>query len=159
MCDVKYAIFLYICNEFLSKIHFQLLSLHAPATESVIKLNKSTTLVHSSTAPLHHTMDKFKIIWTQVIRLLDNLCLTRKLLYAVCVRQVDIWMKVLNVHCMCTQFVFFFICLFFSILSVSSLSMYVFFCISFIICTVLLNMGTRLDGLIVLLVCLQCSCE
>ena len=36
-------------------------------------------------------------------------------------------------YCMCTQFVFF-ICLFFYILSVSSLSMYVFFCILFIIC-------------------------
>ena len=39
----------------------------------------------------------------------------------------------LSRYCMCTQFVFFsFVC--FSILSVSSLSMYVFFCISFIIC-------------------------
>ena len=51
----------------------------------------------------------------------------------------------------------FFICLFFSILSVLSLSMYV----SFVYCSlyVLLNMGTSLDGLIALLVCLQCSCE
>ena len=48
-----------------------------------------------------------------------------------------------------------FVC--FSILYVSSLSVYVFFCISFI--HVLLNMGTSLDGLIALLVCLQCSCE